>query len=63
MHVEFGGYHVARLRFVAAFDVDAKKVGRDLSEAIHASENNTIKIADVPPMWTCRCCAGTRSTG
>ncbi len=50
MHVDFGGYHVRDIRFVAAFDVDAKKVGRDLSEAIGASENNTIKIADVPPM-------------
>jgi myo-inositol-1-phosphate synthase len=49
MHVRFGGYHVRDMRFVAAFDVDAKKVGRDLSEAIVASENNTIKIADVPP--------------
>ena len=50
MHVDFGGYHVRDIEFVAAFDVDAKKVGRDLSEAIGASENNTIKIADVPPM-------------
>src|SRR6188474_3101674 len=50
MHVDFGGYHVRDVEFVAAFDVDAKKVGRDLSEAIHASENNTIKIADVPPL-------------
>ncbi|WP_028924320.1 inositol-3-phosphate synthase [Pseudonocardia acaciae] len=50
MHVDFGGYHVRDVRFVAAFDVDAKKVGRDLSEAIFASENNTIKIADVPPL-------------
>lgn len=49
MHVEFGEYHVSDLHFVAAFDVDAKKVGFDLSEAIGASENNTIKIADVPP--------------
>ena len=49
MHVELGGYHVRDVEFVAAFDVDAKKVGRDLSEAIFASENNTIKIADVPP--------------
>ena len=49
MHVDFGGYHVRDLEFVAAFDVDAKKVGQDLSEAITASENNTIKIADVPP--------------
>ncbi len=50
MHVELGGYHVRDIEFVAAFDVDAKKVGFDLSEAILASENNTIKIADVPPM-------------
>ncbi|MCE3553531.1 inositol-3-phosphate synthase [Pseudonocardia sp. RS11V-5] len=50
MHVDFGGYHVRDVKFVAAFDVDAKKVGRDLSEAITASENNTIKIADVPPL-------------
>ncbi|MDP9497092.1 MAG: inositol-3-phosphate synthase [Actinomycetota bacterium] len=49
MHVALGGYHVRDVEFVAAFDVDAKKVGRDLSEAIVASENNTIKIADVPP--------------
>ncbi|HJY25430.1 MAG TPA: inositol-3-phosphate synthase [Actinomycetes bacterium] len=49
MHVQFGEYHVHDLTFVAAFDVDAKKVGQDLSEAILASENNTIKIADVPP--------------
>jgi myo-inositol-1-phosphate synthase len=49
MHVQFGPYHVRDIEFVAAFDVDAKKVGRDLSEAILASENNTIKICDVPP--------------
>ena len=50
MHVQFGPYHVRDIEFVAAFDVDAKKVGFDLSEAINASENNTIKIADVPPL-------------
>ncbi len=50
MHVRFGPYHVRDIEFVAAFDVDAKKVGRDLSEAIVASENNTIKICDVPPL-------------
>jgi myo-inositol-1-phosphate synthase len=50
MHVQFGDYHVRDIQFVAAFDVDAKKVGRDLSEAIAASENNTIKICDVPPL-------------
>jgi myo-inositol-1-phosphate synthase len=48
MHVTFGEYHVNDVEFVAAFDVDDKKVGKDLSEAIEASENNTIKIADVP---------------
>ncbi|MCK2236298.1 MULTISPECIES: inositol-3-phosphate synthase [unclassified Crossiella] len=50
MHVQFGDYHVRDIEFVAAFDVDAKKVGMDLSEAILASENNTIKICDVPPL-------------
>ena len=49
MHVRFGPYHVSDVEFVAAFDVDAKKVGQDLSEAILASENNTIKLCDVPP--------------
>jgi myo-inositol-1-phosphate synthase len=49
MHVQFGRYHVRDVEFVAAFDVDAKKVGRDVAEAIVASENNTIKICDVPP--------------
>jgi myo-inositol-1-phosphate synthase len=48
MHVQFGEYHVNSVKFVAAFDVDAKKVGKDLSEAILASENNTIKLCDVP---------------
>ena len=50
MHVKFGDYHVGDVEFVAAFDVDDKKVGKDLSEAINASENNTIKIADVPTL-------------
>ncbi len=50
MHVQFGDYHVKDIEFVAAFDVDAKKVGFDLSEAIFASENNTIKFSDVPPL-------------
>ncbi|HSA54020.1 MAG TPA: inositol-3-phosphate synthase [Yinghuangia sp.] len=49
MHVQFGDYHVRDVKFVAAFDVDAKKVGFDLADAIGASENNTIKICDVPP--------------
>src|ERR1700759_2714496 len=50
MHVKFGDYHVSDVTFVAAFDVDAKKVGMDLAEAIVASENNTIKLCDVPPV-------------
>src|SRR3984885_10336425 len=49
MHVRFGPYHISDIEVVAAFDVDAKKVGSDLAEAINASENNTIKIAEVPP--------------
>jgi myo-inositol-1-phosphate synthase len=50
MHVRFGDYHVSDVQFVAAFDVDAKKVGVDLSDAINNSENNTLKITDVPPL-------------
>ncbi|MDP8971393.1 MAG: inositol-3-phosphate synthase [Actinomycetota bacterium] len=50
MHVELGGYHVGDLEFVAALDVDAKKVGRDLAEAIVAPPNNTIQFAEVPPV-------------
>ena len=49
MHVDLGGYHVRDVEFVAAFDVDAKKVGRDLAEAIGAAPNNTIAFAEVPP--------------
>jgi myo-inositol-1-phosphate synthase len=49
MHVQLGDYHVSDVEFVAGFDVDAKKVGQDLAHAIVASENNTIKICDVPP--------------
>jgi myo-inositol-1-phosphate synthase len=48
MHVQFGDYHVRDVEFVAAFDVDDVKVGKDLAEAIDASQNNTIKICDVP---------------
>ena len=48
MHVQFGDYHVRDVNFVAAFDVDDVKVGKDLSEAINASENNTIQICEVP---------------
>jgi myo-inositol-1-phosphate synthase len=49
MHVDLGGYHVRDVELVAAFDVDAKKVGRDVSEAIVSEPNNTIRFADVPP--------------
>ena len=48
MHVQFGNYHISDVEFVAAFDVDENKVGQDLAEAITASENNTVKLADVP---------------
>ncbi|WP_134324507.1 inositol-3-phosphate synthase [Cumulibacter soli] len=50
MHVQFGDYHVGDIEFVAAFDVDDLKVGKDLAEAINASQNNTIKICDVPTL-------------
>jgi len=48
MHVVLGGYHIRDVEVVAAFDVDAEKVGLDLSKAIAAGANNTIKFADVP---------------
>jgi myo-inositol-1-phosphate synthase len=48
MHVNLGGYHVGDIEFVAAFDIDANKVGKDLSEAIFTPPNNTYKFADVP---------------
>src|SRR5437660_10999420 len=48
MHVDLGGYHIRDLEFVAAFDVDKEKVGKDLSEAIFSGQNNTFKFADVP---------------
>src|SRR5579862_3005439 len=48
MHVNLGGYHVRDIEFSAAFDVDKEKVGRDLSEAIFAGQNNTYKFSDVP---------------
>jgi myo-inositol-1-phosphate synthase len=50
MHVMLGGYHVSDLEFVAAFDVDATKVGSDLGKAIEGGMNNTIKFADVPSL-------------
>lgn len=48
MHVEMGGYHVRDVNVVCAFDVDAAKVGQDLSKAIFSGQNNTIKFSDVP---------------
>src|SRR5260221_1949553 len=48
MHVDLGGYHLSDLEFVAAFDVDKNKVGKDLADAIYAKPNNTYRFADVP---------------
>src|SRR4029079_10845661 len=50
MHVDLGGYHVRDIEFVAAFDIDAEKVGKDLSEAIWSGQHDTIKLADVPEL-------------
>jgi myo-inositol-1-phosphate synthase len=48
MHVDLGGYHVGDVKFTAAFDIDADKVGKDLSEAVWRGQNNTLKFSDVP---------------
>ena len=50
MHVNLGGYHVRDIEFSAAFDIDSRKVGRDLSEAIFVEPNNTVRFAEVPPL-------------
>ena len=50
MHADLGGYGIGDIEFVAAFDVDVNKVGKDLSEAIFAPPNNTMKFSDVPPL-------------
>jgi myo-inositol-1-phosphate synthase len=50
MHVNFGGYHVRDIKFVAAFDVDKNKIGRDLAEAIFTKPNCCAKFANVPPL-------------
>jgi len=50
MHVDLGGYHVRDIEFVAAFDIDSEKVGKDLSEAIWSGQNDTIKFANVAPL-------------
>ena len=62
MHVTLGGYHVGDTEFVAAFDVDAAKVGLDLSKAVFASNNNTIRFSDVPALGVTSS-AVRRSTG
>src|ERR1700739_4038468 len=49
MHVDLGGYHVRDIEFSAAFDIDADKVGTDLSQAIFSGQNNTLKLGDDIP--------------
>jgi myo-inositol-1-phosphate synthase len=53
MHVNLGGYHISDIEFTCAFDVDVNKVGKDLSEAVFAKPNNTIKFSDVPYTGAC----------
>jgi len=48
MHVNLGGYHISDINFVAAFDIDKNKVGKDLAQAIFTKPNNTIEFCDVP---------------
>src|SRR5919109_5087676 len=48
MHVDLGGYHLNDIEFVAAFDVDKNKVGKDIADAIYTAPNNTYRFADVP---------------
>ncbi len=50
MHVNLGGYHISDINFVAAFDIDKNKVGKDLAKAIYASHNNTYRFCDVPEL-------------
>ena len=50
MHPNVGGYHIGDINFVAAFDIDANKVGKDLSEAVFTAPNNTYRFTDVPPL-------------
>jgi myo-inositol-1-phosphate synthase len=50
MHVDLGGYHVSDIEFSAAFDIDADKVAKDLSDAIWSGQNNTLKFAEVPKL-------------
>lgn len=50
MHVNLGGYHISDINFVAAFDIDKNKVGKDISEAIYVKPNNTFTFCEVPKM-------------
>ncbi len=50
MHVNLGGYHISDINFVAAFDIDKNKVGKDIATAIYTLPNNTFKFCDVPAM-------------
>src|SRR5262249_12712669 len=50
MHVDLGGYHISDIQIVAALEVDQRKVGLDVAEAIFAEPNNTVRFADVPPL-------------
>src|SRR3954453_23185516 len=52
MNIELGDYHIGDVEISAAFDVNASKVGRDVSEAIFSAPNNTHRFADVPPIGT-----------
>ena len=48
MHVNLGGYHISDINFVAAFDIDKNKVGKDIAQAIFTLPNNTFKFSEVP---------------
>ena len=50
MHVNLGGYHINDVEFSVAFDIDQNKVGKDISEAIYTTPNNTYRFADVPKL-------------
>jgi len=50
MHVDLGGYHISDIEISAAFDIDAQKVGKDVSQAIFSGQNNTVKFSDVPKL-------------
>src|SRR5215469_16420924 len=50
MHVDLGGYHISDIEISAAFDIDADKVGKDVSDAIFSGQNNTVKFSDVPAL-------------